>query len=67
MEQAFGALRKLQEQGKIRYLGVSNFAAPKLEEALDMHTVIAVNQLPYSLVARAIEYEILPLCRRCWQ
>lgn len=62
--QAFSVLRKLQEQGKIRYIGVSNFAAPKLKEALDTDTVIAVNQLPYSLVARAIECEILPLCRR---
>ena len=64
VEQAFGALRKLQEQGKVRFIGVSNFAAAKLKEATDTGTVIAVNQLPYSLVARAIEYEILPLCRR---
>jgi aryl-alcohol dehydrogenase-like predicted oxidoreductase len=64
VEQAFGALKKLQEQGKVRYIGVSNFAAPKLKEALDAGTVIEVDQLPYSLVARAIEYEILPLCRR---
>jgi myo-inositol catabolism protein IolS len=64
VERAFGTLRKLQEQGKVRFIGVSNFAASKLREALDTGTVIAVNQLPYSLVARAIEYEILPLCRR---
>jgi aryl-alcohol dehydrogenase-like predicted oxidoreductase len=63
VEGAFTALRKLREQGKIRYIGVSNFAAPKLKEALDTGTVIVGNQLAYSLVARAIEYEVLPLCR----
>jgi aryl-alcohol dehydrogenase-like predicted oxidoreductase len=60
--EAFETLRKLQQQGKIRHIGVSNFAAPKLTEAMDTGTEIAVNQLPYSLVARAIEFEILPLC-----
>jgi myo-inositol catabolism protein IolS len=63
VEQAFEALGTLQRQGKVRYVGVSNFAAPKLKEALDTGAEIAVNQLPYSLVARAIEYEVLPLCR----
>jgi myo-inositol catabolism protein IolS len=64
VEQAFEALRKLREQGKVRYIGVSNFAAPRLSEVLETGTAIAVDQLPYSLVARAIEYEILPLCRQ---
>jgi aryl-alcohol dehydrogenase-like predicted oxidoreductase len=64
VERAFQTLRELQSQGKVRYIGVSNFAVPKLEQALDTGAEIAVNQLPYSLVGRAIEYEILPLCRR---
>ena len=64
VEEAFEALSVLQRQGKVRYLGVSNFSAPKLEEVLDTGVGIAVNQLPYSLVARAIEYEVLPTCRR---
>jgi aryl-alcohol dehydrogenase-like predicted oxidoreductase len=63
VEEAMQSLRKLQEEGKIRYIGVSNFAAPKLKEVLDTEAVIAVNELPYSLLARAIEYEILPLCQ----
>ncbi len=63
VEEAMLALRKLQEEGKIRHIGVSNFAAPKLKEALSTGVVIAANELPYSLVARAIEYEILPLCK----
>jgi myo-inositol catabolism protein IolS len=63
VDQAFAALRRLQEEGKVRYVGVSNFGAAKLHEARETGTAIAVNELPYSLVARAIEYEILPLCR----
>jgi len=64
VEEAFDALGKLRQEGKIRYIGVSNFADPKLKEALDTGAVIAANELPYSLLARAIEYEILPLCEQ---
>ena len=64
VQEAFAALDRLQEQGKVRYIGVSNFAAPRLNEALATGSGIVANQLPYSLVARAIEYEILPLCRQ---
>lgn len=62
-ERAFETIRKLQQQGKVRHIGVSNFAAPRLREAMETGTEIAVDQLPYSLVARAIEHEVLPLCR----
>ena len=64
VEEAMQSLRKLQEEGKIRHIGVSNFAAPKLKEVLSTGAAIAVNELPYSLLARAIEYEILPLCKK---
>jgi myo-inositol catabolism protein IolS len=61
-EEAFAALRKLKEQGKIRYIGVSNFAPTKLKEVLDTKTEIIINELPYNLLCRAIEYEIMPYC-----
>ena len=61
---AFATLVRLQKAGKIRQIGVSNFARAKLDEALATGAEIAVNQLPYSLVARAIEREILPYCHR---
>jgi myo-inositol catabolism protein IolS len=60
--EVFGELRKLQELGKIRHIGVSNFGRDRLDEALGAGASIAVNQLPYSLVSRAIEWEILPAC-----
>lgn len=64
VEDAFSVLRRLQQAGKIRHLGVSNFSAAKLEEAMKTGATIVANELPYSLVARAIEYEILPFCRQ---
>lgn len=62
VEDAFAMLRKLKEQGKIRYIGLSNFASNKLKEALDTETEIVINELPYNLLCRQIEYEIMPYC-----
>jgi len=60
---AFATLMRLQQAGKIRHLGVSNFGAAKLDEALATGAEIVINELPYSLLTRAIELEILPHCR----
>jgi aryl-alcohol dehydrogenase-like predicted oxidoreductase len=60
--EAFDALMKLKAQGKIRHVGVSNFAKPRLDELLGMGYEIAVNELPYSLLTRAIEREAMPQC-----
>lgn len=62
VDEAFATLRKLKEQGKIRFIGVSNFAPNKLKEALDTKTEIVINELPYNLLCRAIESEVLPQC-----
>ena len=61
-DDVFAELRKLQDQGKIHHIGVSNFGRERLDEALRTGAAVAVNQLPYSLVSRAIEWEILPAC-----
>lgn len=55
-------LRRLQTEGKIREIGVSNFGLRQLQEAIDSGVKIATNQLSYSLLFRAIEFEILPKC-----
>jgi aryl-alcohol dehydrogenase-like predicted oxidoreductase len=62
VQDAFATLLRLQQQGKIRHIGVSNFGREKLDEALATGVQIAANELPYSLLARAIELEILPYC-----
>lgn len=62
LEETFGTLNVLKAEGKIRHIGVSNFAVARLEEAMKYAT-IAVNELPYSLLTRAIELESLPQCR----
>jgi aryl-alcohol dehydrogenase-like predicted oxidoreductase len=61
--EAFQTLEQLRRAGKIRFIGVSNFGVTKLSEALATGVAIAINELPYSLLTRAIEIEILPFCR----
>jgi aryl-alcohol dehydrogenase-like predicted oxidoreductase len=55
------ALEQLQKEGKIRAFGVSNFGVRDLSDWLATSTS-ASNQLPYSLLFRAIEFEIQQLC-----
>ncbi len=61
--EAFGALERLQRAGKIRHIGVSNFGVARISEVLSTGVEIIMNELPYSLLTRAIEIEILPFCR----
>ena len=63
VDEAFAALSRLQEQGKVRHLGVSNFGRSRLKEALGHCPNLAANELPYNLLSRAIEWEILPASR----
>jgi len=55
------ALEILIQQGKIRAGGVSNYSAELMAEAVKTFT-IASNQVPYSMVNRSIEDEIVPYC-----
>lgn len=59
----FAALLQLREAGKIRHIGVSNFGVPKLEELPTLEHITA-NQLPYSLLSRAIEFDVLGHCQQ---
>ena len=59
MESAFTELRTLQEEGKIRHIGVSNFGARQLKAALATGVKIVSNQLCYNLLTRAIVRMIL--------
>jgi aryl-alcohol dehydrogenase-like predicted oxidoreductase len=62
LAESAGALRKLQEEGKARCIGVSNFSLGQLEE---FHAVcpIAAFQPPYNMLQREIEKDTLPWCR----
>jgi aryl-alcohol dehydrogenase-like predicted oxidoreductase len=53
----------LQKQGKVRWIGVSNFSVSQMERALKI-AAITSNQPPYSMLNRAVEEEILPFCEK---
>ena len=54
-------LLRLQEQGKILAAGVCNYTAAQMEEA-EQTISIASNQVPYSMLYRDIENELVPYC-----
>lgn len=58
------ALEGLVEAGKIRTYGVSNFGPEQLHGYLEAGGRATADQLPYNLLARAIEFAILPAVRR---
>lgn len=58
----WGAMEDLIAEGKVRAGGVSNWGPRDLDELLQAGRP-ASNQVSYSLLFRAIEYEILPRCR----
>lgn len=61
-----GALLELRARGVVRAIGVSNFPVPMLETAIDAlgDVPLASTQPKYSLVAREIEQDVLPFCRK---
>ena len=63
MSDLYPRLDDLRRQGKIRVIGVSNFGPDFLTDALAAGAV-ASNQLPYSLLWRAIEFAIQPMCAK---
>ena len=63
IEESMAELMRLQEDGLIRAIGVSNFGVAQLTAALNTGATIAVNQVCYNLLSRAIEPKVLPLCR----
>jgi aryl-alcohol dehydrogenase-like predicted oxidoreductase len=62
IEETVGALAELVQEGKIRYIGLSEAAPETLRRANAVHQVTAL-QTEYSLWARDPEDEILPTCR----
>lgn len=57
-----GELKKLVDEGKIKYIGLSEASADTVKRAHIVHPITAV-QVEYSLWTRDIEEDIIPLCR----
>jgi aryl-alcohol dehydrogenase-like predicted oxidoreductase len=62
IEETVGAMSELISAGKIRYIGLSEAAAPTIRRAHNIHPITAV-QTEYSLWTRDPEAEVLPACR----
>lgn len=61
VEEGWATLAKLKEEGKVRWIGVSNFNAEQLCRAQKIAPITSL-QPPYSLMRREIESEVLPFC-----
>ncbi|HLX42500.1 MAG TPA: aldo/keto reductase [Bryobacteraceae bacterium] len=61
VEEAWGALNELKKQGKVRWIGVSNFNASQMERCLPGGPITSL-QPPYSAISPEVESEILPFC-----
>jgi aryl-alcohol dehydrogenase-like predicted oxidoreductase len=63
LEEAWQTMIALQKQGKVRWIGVSNFNVEQIKRAEKFAQVTSL-QPPYSLVRRQVEKEILPYCKQ---
>lgn len=61
IEEGWATLAALQKEGKVRWIGVSNFNAAQIKRAQTIAPVTSL-QPPYSLVNRSYEAETLPYC-----
>src|SRR5881392_3906584 len=62
LDEGWGAMAQLQKEGKVRWIGVSNFDVEELRRAQKIAPITSL-QPPYSLVRREVEQEVLPYCR----
>ncbi len=61
VEEALEAVAELKREGKVRYVGLSNFTVQELELARRIASPVS-DQPPYSLLDREAENEVLPYC-----
>jgi len=63
IEEGWGTLARLKEEGKVRWIGVSNFNAPQMERCRGIGPVTSL-QPPYSAISPEVEASILPYCQQ---
>jgi aryl-alcohol dehydrogenase-like predicted oxidoreductase len=61
LEEGWSTLAELKREGKVRWIGVSNFSVQQLKRARKIAPVTSL-QPPYSLIHREVEEDILPYC-----
>jgi aryl-alcohol dehydrogenase-like predicted oxidoreductase len=62
IEEGWETLAKLRKQGKIRWIGVSNFSVAQMKRVQNIAPITSL-QPPYSMLRRAIEDEALPFAQ----
>jgi aryl-alcohol dehydrogenase-like predicted oxidoreductase len=63
LEEGWGEMAKLQRQGKVRWIGVSNFDVEQMKRAQAIAPITSL-QPPYSLVHPEVDTDILPFCEQ---
>jgi aryl-alcohol dehydrogenase-like predicted oxidoreductase len=61
VEEGWATLARLKEEGKVRWIGVSNFNHDQLKRARAIAPITSL-QPPYSLIRREVEADVLPYC-----
>ena len=63
IEEGWHTMADLQREGKVRWIGVSNFSVAQMERARKIAPITSL-QPPYSMINRGVQAEILPWCRK---
>jgi aryl-alcohol dehydrogenase-like predicted oxidoreductase len=63
IEEAWTEMARLVEEGKVRYIGVSNFSVEQIKRIQKIHPVASL-QPPYSMLHREVEDELLGYCQQ---
>ncbi len=61
IEEGWETLAKLKQEGKVRYIGVSNFNVEQMKRVQKIAPITSL-QPPYSMINSAVQDEILPFC-----